>query len=366
VATQADGRDGERFTCEDLDALADKLAHAEERAAAREAELFAASSATSLRDSSPPPRGRRALAEWDVASRARRGGASRRLGARPTSTTRSSSCSRTRATRSSRSSPPPAASCRTTSRSAPPRGRPRALARHGTEHGGQVDAHAADSRSCVILAQMGAFVPARRARIGVVDRVLTRVGASDNLSRGESTFMVEMKETANVLRSRDAAVARRPRRDRPRDEHLRRPRDRLGRGRALHDVVGCRAMFATHYHELTELAVDRAPTCENWSVSAREHDGDVVFLHKLQRGAASRSYGVACARLAGLPEPVLARARAILSDLEAGAAVPSGRSLASARALASGPPAAQSLRSGACASRSIRQSRRFARWTSTA
>jgi DNA mismatch repair protein MutS len=92
----------------------------------------------------------------------------------------------------------------------------------------------------------------------------------------------------------------------------------------LHDIVGCRAMFATHYHELTELASSRAGTCENWSVSAREHDGDVVFLHKLQRGAASRSYGVACARLAGLPEMVLARARAILSDLEAGAAVPAG------------------------------------------
>jgi DNA mismatch repair protein MutS len=92
----------------------------------------------------------------------------------------------------------------------------------------------------------------------------------------------------------------------------------------LHDAIGCRAMFATHYHELTELAATRAPTCENWSVSAREHDGDVVFLHELQRGAASRSYGVACARLAGVPEPVLARARALLAELERGAALPSG------------------------------------------
>jgi DNA mismatch repair protein MutS len=92
----------------------------------------------------------------------------------------------------------------------------------------------------------------------------------------------------------------------------------------LHDVVGCRSLFATHYHELTELASARAGSCENWSVSAREHEGDVVFLHKLQQGAASRSYGVACARLAGLPELVLARARAILGDLEAGAALPSG------------------------------------------
>jgi DNA mismatch repair protein MutS len=177
---------------------------------------------------------------------------------------------------------------------------------------------------CVILAQMGAFVPARRARIGVVDRVLTRVGASDNLSRGESTFMVEMKETAHVLRratKRSLVVL-----------------DEIGRGTStydglaiawavaenLHDAIACRALFATHYHELTELAATREGTCENWSVSAREHEGDVVFLHKLQSGAASRSYGVACAKLAGLPEPVLARARAILSELERGAALPSG------------------------------------------
>ena len=177
---------------------------------------------------------------------------------------------------------------------------------------------------CVILAQMGAFVPARRAVIGVVDRVLTRVGASDNLSRGESTFMVEMKETANVLRSattRSLVVL-----------------DEIGRGTStydglaiawavaehLHDSIACRAMFATHYHELTDIAAARGGTCENWSVSAREHDGDVVFLHKLQHGPASRSYGVACARLAGLPEVVLARARAMLGELERGAALPSG------------------------------------------
>jgi DNA mismatch repair protein MutS len=176
----------------------------------------------------------------------------------------------------------------------------------------------------VILAQMGSFVPARRARIGVVDRVLTRVGASDNLSRGESTFMVEMKETAHVLRSatkRSLVVL-----------------DEIGRGTStydglaiawavaehLHDTIACRAMFATHYHELTDVAALREGTCENWSVSAREHEGDVVFLHKLQRGAASRSYGVACARLAGLPEAVLARARAMLGELERGAALPSG------------------------------------------
>jgi DNA mismatch repair protein MutS len=175
----------------------------------------------------------------------------------------------------------------------------------------------------VILAQMGSFVPARRARVGIVDRVLTRVGASDNLSRGESTFMVEMKETANVLRraTRRSLVLL----------------DEIGRGTStydglaiawavaehMHDVIGCRAIFATHYHELTELAQTH-PRCENWSVSAREHQGDVVFLHELQRGAASRSYGVACARLAGVPEPVLARARVLLDGLEEGAALPGG------------------------------------------
>jgi DNA mismatch repair protein MutS len=135
--------------------------------------------------------------------------------------------------------------------------------------------------------------------------------------------MVEMKETANVLRgaTRRSLVVL----------------DEIGRGTStydglaiawavaefLHDVAHCRALFATHYHELTELSATH-PGCENWSVTAREHQGDVVFLHKLQRGAASRSYGVACARLAGIPEPVLARARAILADLEKGAALPGG------------------------------------------
>ena len=175
----------------------------------------------------------------------------------------------------------------------------------------------------VVLAQTGSFVPARRAKIGVVDRVLTRGGASDNLSRGESTFMVEMKETANILRraTRRSLVVL----------------DEIGRGTStydglsiawavaehLHDVVGCRALFATHYHELTDLTASCA-SAENHSVSAREHSGNIVFFHKVQRGAASRSYGVACAKLAGLPEPVLARARAILGALERGAASPGG------------------------------------------
>jgi DNA mismatch repair protein MutS len=176
----------------------------------------------------------------------------------------------------------------------------------------------------VILAQMGSYVPARRARIGVADRVLSRVGASDNVARGESTFMVEMRETSHILRraTRRSLVVL----------------DEIGRGTStydglsiawavaeyLHDVVACRAMFATHYHELTELS-STCPYAVNYSVSARELGDDIVFLHKLARGPASRSYGVAVAKLAGVPEVVLARAKAILLSLEGGDALPSGK-----------------------------------------
>ena len=176
----------------------------------------------------------------------------------------------------------------------------------------------------VILAQMGSFVPARSARVGLVDRILSRVGASDNVARGESTFMVEMRETAAILRdaTRRSLVIL----------------DEIGRGTStydglsiawavaehLHDAVRCRALFATHYHELTELA-KQAPGVANYSVAAREHGDDVVFLHKLTQGAASRSYGIAVARLAGVGEGVLARAKAMLNTLESGAALPSGK-----------------------------------------
>ncbi|HEU4532702.1 MAG TPA: DNA mismatch repair protein MutS, partial [Polyangiaceae bacterium] len=175
----------------------------------------------------------------------------------------------------------------------------------------------------VVMAQMGGFVPASRARVGVVDRVLSRVGASDNVARGESTFMVEMRETAAILRgaTRRSLVIL----------------DEIGRGTStydglaiawavaehLHDVCRCRALFATHYHELTEF-VRGAPHAANYSVSARELGDEVVFLHKLSAGAASRSYGIAVARLAGLPEAVLARARAMLGSLESGGALPTG------------------------------------------
>ena len=176
----------------------------------------------------------------------------------------------------------------------------------------------------VILAQMGSYVPAREARVGVVDRILSRVGASDNLARGESTFMVEMRETAAILRdaTRRSLVIL----------------DEIGRGTStydglaiawavaehLHDAIGCRALFATHYHELTELS-KHGPGVANYSVAAREHGDEVVFLHKLTRGPASRSYGIAVARLAGVGESVLARAKAILASLEAGAALPTGK-----------------------------------------
>ncbi len=167
----------------------------------------------------------------------------------------------------------------------------------------------------VILAQMGGFVPARAARIGLCDRVFTRVGAGDNLARGESTFLVEMRETAHILRyatARSLVVL-----------------DEIGRGTStydgvsiawavaedLHDRVGARTLFATHYHELTGLA-DVCPRVRNVSVSAREWKGDVVFLRKLGPGGASRSFGVDVAKLAGLPPPVIERARSILSTLE--------------------------------------------------
>jgi DNA mismatch repair protein MutS len=167
----------------------------------------------------------------------------------------------------------------------------------------------------VILAQMGAFIPARAARLGLCDRVFTRVGAGDNLARGESTFLVEMRETAHILRyatARSLIVL-----------------DEIGRGTStydgvsiawavaehLHDRVGAKSLFATHYHELCALAGTH-PRVRNVSVAAREWKGEVVFLRKLSPGGASRSFGVEVAKLAGLPPPVLERARAILRTLE--------------------------------------------------
>jgi DNA mismatch repair protein MutS len=168
-----------------------------------------------------------------------------------------------------------------------------------------------------ILAQMGSFVPAEKARLPLLDRVWTRVGASDDLTRGRSTFMVEMTETAAILHSVT-----------PRSLVL---LDEIGRGTAtfdglsiawavaeyLHDSPehAAKTLFATHYHELTELA-ERLPGAQNYQITATEREGEVVFLHRLERGRASKSYGIQVARLAGMPPVVLANAREVLARLE--------------------------------------------------
>src|SRR5262245_19903603 len=167
-----------------------------------------------------------------------------------------------------------------------------------------------------LLAHIGAFVPAREARIGALDRVFTRVGAQDNLARGQSTFLVEMVETAAILHSvtaRSLVLL-----------------DEVGRGtstydglaiawavvEALHDQTpGAKVLCATHFHELTRLA-DRLPGVRNFPVAVREWNDEIVFLHKVKPGSTDRSYGVQVARLAGLPAPVIARARALLVELE--------------------------------------------------
>src|SRR5579884_2619416 len=162
-----------------------------------------------------------------------------------------------------------------------------------------------------ILAQMGSFVPARSARLSIVDRVFTRIGASDNLARGRSTFMVEMTETAAIL-------------------HTATPKslillDEVGRGTATYDGLAiawaaieyihartrAKTLFATHYHELTELA-DRLSGVKNYHVSVKETGGGIVFLRKVEAGAADRSYGIEVAKLAGLPHEVILRAREVL------------------------------------------------------
>jgi DNA mismatch repair protein MutS len=167
----------------------------------------------------------------------------------------------------------------------------------------------------VLMAQIGSFVPASAATIGIVDRIFTRVGASDNLVRGQSTFMVEMSETSAILHTATA-----------RSLVL---LDEIGRGTAtydgvsiawavtehLHDAIGCKTVFATHYHELTQLAEDLSGL-RNYNVAVREAGEQILFLHRLQPGGADRSYGIEVGRLAGLPNAVIARAREILGVLE--------------------------------------------------
>jgi DNA mismatch repair protein MutS len=188
-----------------------------------------------------------------------------------------------------------------------------------------------------LLAQSGSFVPAREAKIGVVDRIYARVGASDNIARGQSTFMVEMQETAHILNgatTRSLVVL-----------------DEIGRGTATFDGLSLawavaehlarsprgrpRTLFATHYHELTDLA-DAVPGVVNAHVTAREWKDEIVFLHKILPGRSDRSYGIQVARLAGLPPTVIARARDILSALERDELTRGGRP-----ALSGAPPASQ-------------------------
>jgi DNA mismatch repair protein MutS len=175
-----------------------------------------------------------------------------------------------------------------------------------------------------ILAQMGSFVPAAEARIGIADRIFARVGASDELGKGQSTFMVEMTETARILNTatKKSLVIL----------------DEIGRGTStydgislawavtefLHDEIGCRTLFATHYHELTELTQSLTHS-SNWNVAVREQDENIIFLHKIVEGTADKSYGIHVARLAGVPGDVIERARVILDTLESDHLDDSGR-----------------------------------------
>jgi DNA mismatch repair protein MutS len=168
-----------------------------------------------------------------------------------------------------------------------------------------------------ILAQMGSFVPAKRAHLGIIDKVFTRIGASDNLSRGQSTFMVEMTETAHILHnatSRSLVIL-----------------DEIGRGTSTYDGISiawavaeyllttpgkmAKTLFATHYCEMTELE-QKIPGALNYHIAVHESEAGIVFLRKIVRGGTDKSYGIHVARLAGLPPPVIKKAKEVLKDLE--------------------------------------------------
>ena len=176
----------------------------------------------------------------------------------------------------------------------------------------------------VLMAQIGSFVPAKSAEIGLVDKIFTRVGASDNISMGESTFMVEMNETASILNnlSENSLILL----------------DEIGRGTSTYDGVSiawaiaeylhehstkAMTLFATHYHELTELG-GRLERVFNCNVAVREYNDQIVFLRQIINGAADQSYGIQVARLAGVPKEVLGRAREILGNLEESDLTPTG------------------------------------------
>jgi DNA mismatch repair protein MutS len=174
-----------------------------------------------------------------------------------------------------------------------------------------------------LLAHTGSFVPATHARIDLVDRIFTRIGASDDLARGQSTFMVEMSETANILNNatQSSLIIL----------------DEIGRGTStfdglslawsivehLHNAIGAKTLFATHYHELTELS-GRLPRLRNYNVAVREWNDQIIFLRKIVPGGTDKSYGIQVARLAGVPKNVLDRAREILRNLEESELTPEG------------------------------------------
>ena len=175
-----------------------------------------------------------------------------------------------------------------------------------------------------LLAHTGSFIPAQSARIDLADRIFTRIGASDDLARGQSTFMVEMSETANILNNAT--------------RHSLIILDEIGRGTStfdglslawaivehLHNQVGAKTLFATHYHELTELA-GRLPRLRNFNVAVREWNEQIIFLRKIVAGGTDKSYGIQVARLAGVPKSVLTRAKEILSNLEESELTPEGK-----------------------------------------
>jgi DNA mismatch repair protein MutS len=174
-----------------------------------------------------------------------------------------------------------------------------------------------------LIAHTGSFLPAASARVDLVDRIFTRIGASDDLARGQSTFMVEMSETANILNNATARSLL--------------ILDEIGRGTStfdglslawsivehLHNQVGAKTLFATHYHELTELAA-RMPRLRNYNVAVREWHDQIIFLRKIVEGGTDKSYGIQVARLAGVPKEVLERAKVILRNLEDSELTPEG------------------------------------------
>jgi len=170
----------------------------------------------------------------------------------------------------------------------------------------------------VLMSQIGSFVPAESAEIGVVDKIFTRVGASDNISSGESTFMIEMNEAADILNNVS--------------QHSLILFDELGRGTSTYDGISiawaiveyihehpkykAKTLFATHYHELNEME-KTFPRIKNYNVSVREADGKVIFLRKLERGGTEHSFGIHVAKMAGMPQSILKRANQILGQMEA-------------------------------------------------